>query len=196
MTNYNPIIDFSVKDTLPTGDPDKLIVGGQWDSELGSISEAIASKAEGTGTALEASDTSWTPTWGAGFSTDPTGDLRYRVFTDGTNDFATVSPAERTDGILVGTADANTMSISAIPTAIRPDGTVLSNVFQMTGAADSFPDPEIAICIASITAAGVITFLAYDDGADVMGAANWATSGDKGFDFNYANFTYPLTVTA
>ncbi len=196
MTNYTPIIDFSVKDALPTGDPDKLIVGGQWDSELGSISEAIASKAEGTGTALEASDTSWTPVWGAGFSTDPTGDLRYRVFTDGTNDFAVVGPAERTDSILVGEADANTLSISAIPTAIRPDGTVFSNFFQMTGAVDNFPSKQVAISVASITAAGVITFYAFDVGTDRMTTTNWDTSGDKGFIFNYTNFTYPLTVTA
>jgi hypothetical protein len=46
MSNYTPITDFSAKDALITGDPNKLIVGSQFDAEFDAIAVAVASKLE------------------------------------------------------------------------------------------------------------------------------------------------------
>ena len=44
MTDYSQSVDFSAKDALTTGDPDKLVKGSDIDTELALISTAIASK--------------------------------------------------------------------------------------------------------------------------------------------------------
>lgn len=54
MSNYAQINDFSAKDALPTGDPEKKIEGSDIDAELGAISAAIASKYDSGNIATEA----------------------------------------------------------------------------------------------------------------------------------------------
>lgn len=44
MSDYSQITDFSAKDALTTGDPEKIILGSDVDVELGAISTAIATK--------------------------------------------------------------------------------------------------------------------------------------------------------
>ena len=44
MSDYTQIEDYSAKDALSTGDPDKLILGADIDAELAAISVAIATK--------------------------------------------------------------------------------------------------------------------------------------------------------
>lgn len=46
MSDYSKITNFTVKDTLTSGDPDKIILGEEIDDELDAISVAIATKAE------------------------------------------------------------------------------------------------------------------------------------------------------
>jgi hypothetical protein len=46
MSDYTPITDFSAKDALTTGDPNKLIQGSHIDAELAAIATAVASKKE------------------------------------------------------------------------------------------------------------------------------------------------------
>lgn len=46
MSNYNKATNFSVKDTLTSGDPDKVVSGTEIDNEFDSISSAIGSKAD------------------------------------------------------------------------------------------------------------------------------------------------------
>jgi|SRR3990172_354524 len=46
MSNYTQIVDFSAKDSLTSGDPNKVIKGSEQDAELDAISTAIASKAD------------------------------------------------------------------------------------------------------------------------------------------------------
>lgn len=50
MPTYNPITDFSVKDGLTTGDPDKLVRGSEIDAELAAISTAIGQAQDDVGT--------------------------------------------------------------------------------------------------------------------------------------------------
>lgn len=57
MSNYVKLYDFAYKDTLTTGDPDKLVRGSEIDTELTAIAAAIQSKADiggsiGTATAV------------------------------------------------------------------------------------------------------------------------------------------------
>ena len=64
MSDYTQTNDFSAKDALATGDPNKKIVGAQVDTELSALSTAIASKADiageaHTGTHSFAGDTSF-----------------------------------------------------------------------------------------------------------------------------------------
>lgn len=44
MADYSQLTDFSVKDGLSSGDPEKIILGADIDDDLGAISTAIASK--------------------------------------------------------------------------------------------------------------------------------------------------------
>lgn len=54
MSNYSPITDFSVKDALSTGDPDKLIVGADFDAEFDAIKVAVDTKYDPTDLASQA----------------------------------------------------------------------------------------------------------------------------------------------
>lgn len=46
MSNYTKTTDFSAKDDLPSGDPDKVVVGAEIDAEFDAIATAVATKAE------------------------------------------------------------------------------------------------------------------------------------------------------
>jgi hypothetical protein len=46
VSNYSPILSYGPKDTLPHGDPNKVLRGAQLDAELQAIATAISSKAE------------------------------------------------------------------------------------------------------------------------------------------------------
>lgn len=49
MSDYTQTTDFSTKDSLTTGDPEKVILGEDLDVELSAISTAIASKLNSSG---------------------------------------------------------------------------------------------------------------------------------------------------
>lgn len=51
MSNYSQSTDFSAKDALASGDPNKLVLGADIDTELGLISTAITSKLDTPSTA-------------------------------------------------------------------------------------------------------------------------------------------------
>lgn len=46
MSNYSKTTNFTVKDSLPTGNPSKIIRGGEIDDELENIETAVNSKAD------------------------------------------------------------------------------------------------------------------------------------------------------
>ncbi len=46
MSNYNKSTNFAVKDTLQTGDPEKLVSGAEIDNEFNAISSAITTKTD------------------------------------------------------------------------------------------------------------------------------------------------------
>lgn len=52
MSNYTQQTDFSAKDNLSSGDPNKRISGAEWDAEYSAISTAISSKVDKVGSAV------------------------------------------------------------------------------------------------------------------------------------------------
>ena len=46
MSNYSQTTNFTAKDSLISGDPAKLVLGGEFDSEFGAIQIAVNSKAD------------------------------------------------------------------------------------------------------------------------------------------------------
>jgi len=46
MSNYTKLTDFASKDSLSTGDPNKIIKGTQFNTEFTNIATAIATKAD------------------------------------------------------------------------------------------------------------------------------------------------------
>ena len=139
-----------------------------------------------TGGLVESSRGSWTPTW-TGFSTAPTGDFEWIKFTDGTDEWVMVhddTGAQRT-----GTSNATTMTITGIPTAIRPVVALSrSNLFE--GISLNFGGQ---ICTARISSAGVMTF---STGLITLGffevfSTNWGATSNKGFPAGWFMW-YPL----
>ena len=188
MSNYTPITDFGAKDLLATGHPDKLLKGAEIDAELGGVSVAIASKAEGTATAVEVVVATFTPVYGAtGFSADPTGLLRYQIIGDGTHDYVVLT--DDAAGSVTGTSDATSWTITGIPTAIRPDATV--NTTISTDFNDATGD---AMCFATVAADGVMTFYMMN-GSGVFATTAWTNSGTKGFGAGFV-LMWPLVITA
>ncbi len=49
MSNYTKTTDFEAKDFLPSGDPNKIIRGSEFETEFDNISTAIASKSNTAG---------------------------------------------------------------------------------------------------------------------------------------------------
>lgn len=87
MSDYTVATDFSVKDSLPSGDDQKIILGSDIDDEFDAIATAIATKAEGTGPAMEVTAAAtFTADWGDLWDTPPTETgMRYIVYSDGTH---------------------------------------------------------------------------------------------------------------
>ncbi len=46
MSNYTKATNFATKDTLPTGDSNKIVKGTEIDNEFNAISGAMSSKAD------------------------------------------------------------------------------------------------------------------------------------------------------
>ena len=177
MSDYTPGTDFSATGGTLTG----VAVGAEWSL----IETAIATKTDGDGTAIEYTAATFTPTW-TGFSSAPTGDLRYFIIGDGTHDFVQImddAGASRT-----GTSDADTMTITGIPAAIRPSTAVyLSSIFPV---ADNGGTTDTGF--ATISAAGTITFYMWGIGGFV--ATNFTSANAKGFTAGTI-LTYPLNLT-
>lgn len=46
MSNYTKTTDFAAKDSLPSGDPNKVVKGSEFETEYDNIATAISSKAD------------------------------------------------------------------------------------------------------------------------------------------------------
>jgi hypothetical protein len=112
----------------------------------------------------------FTPTWGAGFSVDPTGDISYY-------DFGALV-VMWTEASMLGTSDAATMLFSGVPESIRPVGYAVSvpclvtvgGVYRFSGEANIDTDGIVTFGLSDTTTfAGQVAF-----------TASFPTTGDKG----------------
>ena len=130
----------------------------------------------------------WTPTW-TGFSTAPTGDLRWQII-GGVRGYVIVTADG--GGNRLGTSNATAMSITGIPNAIRPNVTVQTNYFQ--GHSAGFGGQ---VSTATVSSAGTITFYTglISSGFFTESSANWFNdSNNKGIEAG-AIIMYPLNVS-
>ena len=57
MANYTKVTNFTAKDSLTSGDPNKVVKGSEIDVEFSAISTAIATKADTAGPTLTGTTT-------------------------------------------------------------------------------------------------------------------------------------------
>lgn len=57
MANYTKVTNFTAKDSLTSGDPNKIVKGSEIDNEFSAISVAIATKANTAGPTLTGTTT-------------------------------------------------------------------------------------------------------------------------------------------
>ena len=159
---------------------------GADDPTLSAFNAAAEAGADATADNLSAADwqdeSTFTPTWNAGFSTAPTGDLSYSLTVDG-NYARLWTPGNRH-----GTSNANNMRISNLPSAIQPTtgklvmatGTVTNNTFQQIIAAFVFGATSGAVWFSIL------------DSTPRFNSGGFATSGTKGLDVG-CEFTWPMS---
>jgi len=171
MSDYSITTDFSVKDSLASGDTDKLILGSELDTEFNAIATAIASKLDKTG----GDNGSFTPTH-TGFSSDPSGDIEYSL-----NGGVVTLVFE----FSVGTSDGTGWTITNLPASLHP---AVQQILLVPACIDSGSDVDG--CTVQIATDGTITL-----GKGFQGDA-WTGSGSKGFGSADYAVTYSLNAEA
>lgn len=132
MSNYTKTTDFSAKDDLPGGDPDKVVVGAELDAEFDAIATAVATKANSASVPTLSGQNTFTSTQIIS-STQPV--LRFYE-TDGGSDEKLWSVFVDASGFVISTReDDNAAGIQAF-TAVRGSGTAISSVSLRAGVAD------------------------------------------------------------
>ena len=117
MATYNPTTDFSVKDGLSQGDPEKAILGSDFDAEFNNISTAVNSKADSAG-----------PTF-TGTATFATLNTTVAFQIGGVAVTATAAELNKLDGVTASTAELNVLDgITATTAELNHTDGVTSNI--------------------------------------------------------------------
>lgn len=135
MSDYNKATNFTTKDTLPSGNANKIVKGTELDTEFNAISSAIASKANTASPAFTGTPTAPVPTAGSN-----------------TSQIATTSFV--TGALSSGTIGANTTGNAA--TATNASNLATTN-FTITESGGKLVFKYGATVIASMDSAGNIT---------------------------------------
>lgn len=145
------------------------------------------------GTKTSITSATFTPSGWGGFSSDPTGDMRYQIIGDGTHKYVFIT--DDSGAAMVGTSNATGFTWGGIPAAARPDTPVSSMSFPSTNA--GYVGQMNAI--AQIATDGTVTMAAQPLSGSPEGPwwlnAGWTNSGDKGFPAGYV-IMYPLVITS
>ena len=135
----------------------------------------------------------WTPTWGVGFSSDPSGDLRWQIIgANGPRGTGLVIITSDDGTSVEGTSDTTAMTITGIPTEIRPDVQVTSSLFIATD--ENTVGRTVAVC--QVSTAGVMTFSTIDTAVAshvAVTTAGWDNANAKGLPAGFS-FMYPLII--
>lgn len=130
MSNYSKSTDFASKDTLSSGDPNKIVKGTEIDAEFEAIETAVNSKINTTdiGTTVQAYDADLT-TLGAGGA----GARSFLGLVIGTNvqawdaDLDTWAGKTAPSGTVVGTTDTQTLTNKTINGGALQSGTAVAS---------------------------------------------------------------------
>ena len=188
MSDYVQTNFWTPKAKLETGQDKKILYGKHFDEETAAIQVAIATKAEADGVGVEVTVGVFTPTWETGFASgsEPSGNLYYEVWSDGTSEWVTVGPDQAT--AITGTTNATSIVISGIPARIRPSETVRTNIFAMTEAGTTIAG------FIEVSLGGRFTFFAGNTAFGILSATGFTSATTCGFPAG-ANFTYQRALT-
>lgn len=132
MSNYTKATNFATKDTLPTGDSNKIVKGTEIDNEFNSISGAISSKADLANPALTGTPTA--PTATAGSNTTQLANTAYvkAEITSATGSLGTMSTQNKTavditGGTIVGITDLTVADGGTGASSITANSVILGN---------------------------------------------------------------------
>lgn len=132
MSNYTKATNFATKDTLSTGDSNKIVKGTEIDNEFNSISGAISSKADLAGPAFTGTPTA--PTATAGSNTTQLANTAYvkAEITSATGSLGTMSTQNKTavditGGTVVGITDLTVADGGTGASSITANSVILGN---------------------------------------------------------------------
>jgi hypothetical protein len=132
LSNYTKATNFATKDTLTTGDSNKIVKGTEIDNEFNSISGAISSKADLAGPAFTGTPTA--PTATAGSNTTQLANTAYvkAEITSATGSLGTMSTQNKiavdiTGGTIVGITDLTVADGGTGASSITANSVILGN---------------------------------------------------------------------
>ena len=169
MANYTKSTDFAAKDSLSSGDSNKVVRGTEFETEFDAISTSIATKADTAG-----------PTF-SGTTTIPTVDINGGAIDGTTIGAASASPATLTNLTASGTINfsgATVSNLGTVTTANIDGGTVDGAVIGgASAAAGTFT--TLAASSATVGGAAVLTSVTFsnmDAGAITTSSETFANS--------------------
>lgn len=204
MANYTKATNFTVKDTLTSGDPNKIVKGTEIDTEFIAISSAIASKAD-----LASPAFTGVPTAPTAISTTNTAQIASTAFVQsvitglnlGNMSTQNKDAIDITGGTIAGaTITGGTISGLTSPLAVASGGTGATSfsanrllVGNGTGAIQTLAPGAAGTVLKS----DGTTFTAQKLGLGISGEVWNNVTGSRSFNTQYTNSrSYPILVSA
>jgi hypothetical protein len=156
MTNYTKTTDFAAKDSLPSGDSNKVIRGAEFETEFDNIATAISSKADSGNIATTANLVTYTPEGGNAVATTVEAKLRESI---SVKDFGAKGDGTTDDTTAIQNA-INHASNYGIQTILFPEGHYKYTTLRLYH--DAVDNPNFQGSSASYTGDGTNTTFAYD----------------------------------
>ena len=125
MSNYTKATNFTAKDSLPTGDSNKIIKGTEIDNELTAVASAVASKADSNSPTFTGTPTAPNPSSGTNNTQIATTSFVNTAITSATGSLGTLSQQDddavditggTIDGVDITTGTLNSISVASIGT--------------------------------------------------------------------------------
>lgn len=208
MSDYSQITFFTPKDSLSTGNPNKIIYGSDVDAEFSAISTAIATKADVDGDAIGAG----TPATEVNVdnlkldgnkitSTNTDGDIELEPNGTGTVVITNVDVAAgEIDGTAIGANSASTGAFTTLQasTSLNVDGTVTADGLTVDGSFETNGDIEIEYAGQNTDPSGARYFILNNTDTTLvagqpLGGLSWvnndasATAGEAAYVKAYAS---------
>lgn len=204
MANYTKATNFTVKDTLTSGDPNKIVKGTEIDTEFIAIASAISSKAD-----LASPAFTGVPTAPTALSTTNTAQIATTAFVQsvitglnlGNMSTQNKTAVDITGGTIAGvTITGGTVSGLSSPLAVADGGTGATSftanrilIGNGTGAIQTLAPGATGTVLKS----DGTTFTSQQLGLGMSGEVWNNVTGSRGFGVTYTNSrSYPIMVSA